>query len=50
MKYLIMDERYRFDEDAAVCMDTADTLEEAREAAHDQGGIVVEVDSGEIVE
>jgi hypothetical protein len=50
VKYLIMDERYRFDEDSAICMDTADTLEEARGAARDQGGIVVEADSGEIIE
>jgi len=50
MKYLIMDERYRFDEDSAICLDTADSLEEAREAAQQQGGVIVEADSGEIVE
>ena len=49
--FLIYDGRYRFDEERAIVMDTADSLAEAREAAADQGDAVV-VDSltGEIVE
>jgi hypothetical protein len=51
MKYLIMDGRYRFDEDRAVCMDTADTLDEARSAVKVQGdAVVVDAETGEIVE
>jgi len=40
-KYLIMDERYYFDPDAAICLDTAGDLNEARRAAKDQGGGVI---------
>ena len=37
-KYLIFDQRAEYDLDSATLLDTADTLEEAREAAMLQGG------------
>ena len=50
-KYLIYDARYRFDEDRALVMDTADDLKEAKEAAADQGDcVIVDSATGEIVE
>lgn len=50
-KYLIFDARYRHDPDRAYCMDTADTLEEAKEAAEDQGDcVIVETETMEIVD
>ena len=52
-KYLIMDARYVYDEDRAICMDTAETLEEARKAAKAQGDgncIVDACDNGGLVE
>jgi hypothetical protein len=48
-----MDARYVYDEDRAICMDTADTLEEARRAAKAQGDgncIVEACDGGGLVE
>lgn len=41
MKYLIFDLRGEFDLDEALILSTADTLEEAREDAQDQGGGVI---------
>jgi hypothetical protein len=48
-----MDARYVYDPDRAICMDTAETLAEARRAAKAQGDgncIVESRDDGELVE
>ena len=39
--YLIYDERYNIDEDSAIVLATADTLEEANEYAEDYDGCVI---------
>ena len=42
--YVIYDGRARFDEDAAAIMDTANSLEEAREVVKDTDWVIFEYD------
>jgi len=39
--YFLYDERFYTDEDAAICFEVCETLEEARESAPDYGAAVI---------
>jgi len=50
-RYIIFDGRYRFDEESATVMDMANSLNEAKEAAKNQGDcVIVDNKTGEIIE
>ena len=50
-RYIIFDGRYRFDVESAIVMDMANSLNEAKEAAKNQGDcVIVDNKTGEIIE